>query len=641
VKETFRSLKVGNSLLARKLLFSILLFSTLVTLVLTTIQIYLDYRMGVRSIERTIAEIGSTQLSTLTENMWTMNQDQVKTQLKGLLEIESITELTIEPAKSTETSTDEDLTEYFSIKKNAFSNALQYPDKIIEYYPLVYKRDNQSYPLGTLKVVGDKGPVVDALQSRILIILLSQGAKTFLVSFFIIFIFNSLINRHLIQVSHFAQKVSLENMNTMLSLPRKPQKKKDELDQLVQSLNLMQLKISDEIAQRKHFERQLRQSQKMEALGTLASGIAHDFNNILQGLYNALFLIEEEVIDNAEALKNLTLATNLTDRARELIKQILLFSRQEEGKFKAFSPTPAIQDVVEILRAARPKEISIDLLLDLPKTKILGDQTQLKQVVLNLGNNAIGALEQTDKPQITIKVSSEMVLERNNLNLAQGNFLKIEVKDNGHGIDERYRDRIFEPFFTTKEVGKGTGLGLSVVHGIVQSHGGSISVDSKVGEGTLFSVYLPFLQRSSLNNVIVYNGGEEIHIVSSDEALQSELKETLLEVGHGSIQAYTNLEETFAQIKNHKKKAHKKGMIFIIDEEVGSVSSIELIRKLRQFYQKTPLIYLTSSNTRPSSLPVVLGVCALERAHSLNSPAFKKAFQKACELLNQSPIQES
>jgi signal transduction histidine kinase len=572
-------------------------------------QFYFDYSMGVKSIERTMAEIRSTQLSTLTENLWTMNQDQVKTQLQGLLEIESIIELTIIPPK--------DKTEYrgsadsFSVKKqksDTYSSILKTPEDIIENYPLTYKRDDQSYSLGSLKIVADKGPVVEALQSRVLVILLTQGAKTFLVSFFIIFIFNSLVNRHIIQVSRFAKQVSLENMNTRLSLPRKPQKQPDELDRLVQSLNLMQVKITNEVAQRKHFEQQLRQSQKMEALGTLASGIAHDFNNILQGLYNALFLIEEEVIDNAEALSNLNLATNLTDRARELIKQILIFSRQEEGHFTNFSPTSAIQDVVEILRAARPKDVSIDLLLDLPKAKLFGDQTQLKQVILNLGNNAIVALENIERPQLTIKVSSETIQRKSNLELNPGNYLKIEVKDNGIGIDPKIQERIFEPFFTTKEVGKGTGLGLSVVHGIVQNHGGAILLESTPSKGSLFTVYFPFEQGQRLESPIVYSKKEEVHIISNDLLFHQEIEKKLKLIGHKRVVVHQESESALVKIKLQRNSENQNGMIFIIDEEVTGFPAVELIRKLRQFFPKTPVIYLTESTTPLNQVPPSLEV---------------------------------
>ena len=360
-----------KSVLGRKLLFSILLFSTIVTLFLTSFQIYLDYKQGIDGIYDRIDQIRLTQLESLAQNVWNINNDQIRIQLKGLLELKSIKKLQIISPDN----------ENISISKDT-----QIDDPIVTRMPLIYKIKEKEVDLGILEIVSDKSHVLKELQSKIFIILLTQAMKTFLVSLFILFIYNVLVNRHIIQINAFARELSLENIGRRLKLHRGENEDHDELDDLADSFNLMQEKFSKEMEQRKEFEKQLRQSQKMEALGTLASGIAHDFNNILQGLYNALFLLEEEVIDNAEALDKLETANGLTDRARELVKQILIFTRQEEGTFDKFSPIPPIQDVVEILRAASNNKVSIDFIVDPPEGKLYGDQTQLKQVILNIAS---------------------------------------------------------------------------------------------------------------------------------------------------------------------------------------------------------------------------------------------------------------
>ena len=273
----FLSAPFKRSELGKKLLYSILFFSTIITIFLTSIQIYFDYRAGLKNIYDTVDQIKITQLESLAQNLWNINNEQIQIQLKGLLEIETVNSLTIFPK-------DDDP---IKLSKNVRSFK-----EIVTNYPIIYQREGKEINLGTLRIISDISPVVNSLKSRVLIILLSQGAKTFIVSLFILFIFNVLVSKHLIAVSRFARETSLDNIGKQLVLNRAPQEKADELDELASNLNLMQEKIRREVIQRKAFQDQLLQSQKMEALGTLASGIAHDFNNILQGLYNALFLIE-------------------------------------------------------------------------------------------------------------------------------------------------------------------------------------------------------------------------------------------------------------------------------------------------------------------------------------------------------------
>jgi signal transduction histidine kinase len=380
-----------KSQLGKKMLLSILFFSTIITLFLTSIQIYIDYKKGVNGIYTTVEQIKATQLESLAQNLWNINNEQIQIQLKGLLEIETIKGLRIIPLDDKPISI---------MKGNKTEN------DILNTYPIYYERKGQKNHLGNLEIISDLSPVIEELKSRIFIILMTQGTKTFIVSSFILLMFNLLVNKHLFKIKKFAEEIGLDNTGNRLQLSRAPTESKDELDDLVESLNIMQQKIIREANEKKNFQEQLLQSQKMEALGTLASGIAHDFNNILQGLYNALFILEEEVIDNADALQKLSTAGDLVDRARELVKQILIYTKQQEGNFNKFSAIAPIQDVVNILRAAKPKNVVIDLFIDPPNGKLYGDRTQLKQILLNLGNNAIHALEDNPNGQIKIKLTS-------------------------------------------------------------------------------------------------------------------------------------------------------------------------------------------------------------------------------------------
>lgn len=601
----FISTPFKKSELGKKLLYSILFFSTIVTIFLTSIQIYFDYRAGINNIYETVDQIRITQLESLAQNLWNINNEQIQIQLKGLLEIETVNSLTIFPKDNVPISLSKD--------KKSFK-------EIVTNYPIMFERNGRNINLGTLRIVNDISPVVNQLKSRIFIILLSQGAKTFIVSLFILFIFNILVSKHLLAVSKFAKETSLDNIGKKLILSRTPQEKPDELDELANNLNLMQDKIRREVIQRKAFQDQLLQSQKMEALGTLASGIAHDFNNILQGLYNALFLIEEEVIDNADALQRLNTANHLVDRARELVKQILIYTRQEEGIFSQFSPIAPIQDVVEILRAARKNQVTIDLFIDPPNGNIYGDKTQLKQVLLNLGNNSLQALEGQENPQLKIFLRSTIFGSHNTRNLEPGDYLEIKVHDNGHGMTDEVQERIFEPFFTTKDIDKGTGLGLSVVQGIIERHNGVIEVDSKPDMGTTFTIFLPILKKHNKLITYPYTGNEQIFIVTNNQQLSSTVKDAITHIGH-ETELFSSAEIALESIKKFQAQNSEQKLILVLDQYLDDFSSEELIRKVRQFFKELPIIFLCDDFF---DLPLYLRVSKVDRTYfTTHGPASK------------------
>ena len=187
-------------------------------------------------------------------------------------------------------------------------------------------------------------------------------------------------------------------------------------------------------------------------------------------------------------------------RGRELVKQILAFSRKSEEKRKQISLTPLVQETHALLRASLPTTIQMPLTITTTDDYVLADPTQLQQVIMNLATNAAHAMQ--DGGQLTIGVSS-VTLPRGSLlpdpDMEPGTYVKLTVKDTGTGMTEEVRQRIFEPFFTTKEPGKGTGMGLAVVYGVVKSHGGAVTVQSEVGQGSTFDVFLPRAQKPEVN----------------------------------------------------------------------------------------------------------------------------------------------
>lgn len=244
---------------------------------------------------------------------------------------------------------------------------------------------------------------------------------------------------------------------------------------------------------RQSLEDQLREAQKMEAIGTLAGGIAHDFNNILGAILGNAELARLDVEGNEAALESLEEIRRAGLRAKELIRQILSFSRREASMRRPVSLRPIAEESVRLLRATLPSRAPIQFRAPADLPAIQADPIQLQQVLLNLGTNAVHAMSgRPGSVDITLdRIEFDHAALDLHADLAPGVWVRLSVIDRGHGMDEATKRRIFEPFFTTKPVGEGTGLGLPVVHGIVRDHEGVIVVDSEPGEGTRFDLYFP------------------------------------------------------------------------------------------------------------------------------------------------------
>ncbi len=253
---------------------------------------------------------------------------------------------------------------------------------------------------------------------------------------------------------------------------------------------------------RQELEVQLRESQKMQAVGTMAGGIAHDFNNILHAILGNVELAKADAQapggssgSGATVLESLHEIEKAGRRARDLVRQILAFSRNEAPERRAVQIAEVMHDTERLLRVTLPPQVTLQVLAATPLPAILADATQVEQALLNLCTNAIQALgaRRGEVSMLAQAIQPERHLcER--LGLPRGSYVLLEVRDSGPGIDEATRQRIFEPFFTTKPVGQGTGLGLPVVHGVMRTHGGAIDVRSSPGQGSCFSLYFPLAQ---------------------------------------------------------------------------------------------------------------------------------------------------
>ncbi len=289
--------------------------------------------------------------------------------------------------------------------------------------------------------------------------------------------------------------------------------------------------------ERHNLEKQLFQAQKMEAMGALAGGIAHDFNNILSGIMGYAELTETEP-DESIRKSNIQHILSATERARNLVRQILAFShRVEQGK-KPIELQSAVREALKLLRATIPSNIAMHQNMQDKPITILGDYTQVHQVIMNLCTNAAHAIGAKGGRIDIILAEEKLFTDPASAESEKpGHFARLSISDSGTGIAPAIIDRIFDPFFTTKKIGEGTGLGLSVVYGIIKNHDGSIRVESIPGKGTTFHIWLPCLKDQEAADAAVPprpapGGSESIMVVDDEEDLVDLMRQILSDLGY-------------------------------------------------------------------------------------------------------------
>jgi PAS domain S-box-containing protein len=248
-------------------------------------------------------------------------------------------------------------------------------------------------------------------------------------------------------------------------------------------------------AEKKRLQEQLRQSHKMESIGTLAGGIAHDFNNLLGIILGNVDLASDDITDDVPSHHNLEEIRTAGLRAKEVVRQLLRFSRKADERQQPLNLPRTVEDSLKLMRSTLPATIRIRKNLARQCSRVMANATQIHQVIINLCTNAAHAMMENDG---TLGVDvDEVYLSRGSLKLPPelptGLYVRLTVTDSGVGIPQDMQDRIFDPYFTTKEIGKGTGMGLAVVHGIVKNHGGGIIIDSNPGKGSTFTILFPAL----------------------------------------------------------------------------------------------------------------------------------------------------
>lgn len=346
--------------------------------------------------------------------------------------------------------------------------------------------------------------------------------------------------------------------------------------------------------ERRKLEEKLLQSQKMEAIGTLAGGIAHDFNNILSPIigYTELLLSETQEDNSSKNKKRLDIILNSAIRAKNLVQQILAFSRQHKSDKKATEIQPVIKEALSLLKSVLPSTIEIVQNVDKNCGMIMGDHTQIHQILMNLCTNAFQAMEKTGG-KLKIDLEEIESLPDNFLtdaSKAKSGYALLTVSDTGPGIEKYALKRIFEPYFTTKDQERGTGLGLSVVHGIVTEYGGEITVHSEIDKGTVFKIYIPLIEFSeveiSTSKILSEEvTGKRILLVDDEEITVSVMGEILKLSGHH----VTSFKSSIAALKKFQENPSCFDLI-VTDKTMPELSGLQLATEVIKIRSDIPII---------------------------------------------------
>ncbi|WP_088278355.1 PAS domain-containing protein [Ideonella sp. A 288] len=354
-------------------------------------------------------------------------------------------------------------------------------------------------------------------------------------------------------------------------------------------------------AERERLEGQLRQAQKLEAIGTLAGGIAHDFNNILAAILGYGEMAQKDAPEGSAQRRHIDAAMSAGMRAKSLVERILAFSRSGMGERVPVHVQSVVDEALDAVAASLPAGIRLERQLAADDAAVLGDPTQVHQVVMNLCANAVQAMKSAGTLTVTLdRVDLDAPRCATSV-LAAGNYVRLAVRDTGTGIAAHLLERIFDPFFTTKEVGVGTGLGLSLVHGIVTDLGGGIDVDSRPGEGTTFRVLMPWqgcvAQAPRVELDVPPGAGETVLLVDDEEALVRLGEEMIAALGYEPV----GFTSSVAALEAFCAEPGRFDAV-LSDEAMPEMTGSELARAVRTRRADIPIVlmsgYVTTALTQ-------------------------------------------
>jgi PAS domain S-box-containing protein len=360
-------------------------------------------------------------------------------------------------------------------------------------------------------------------------------------------------------------------------------------------------------------EAQLLQAKKLEAIGTLAGGIAHDFNNILAAILGNAELAQLDAADGTPLRRHVDAVASAGMRAKSLVERILAFSRSGIGERVAVDVQSVVTEALDLVETSLPAHVRLERALAGGAARVMGDATQIHQVVMNLCTNAVQAMKSSG----TLSVSLDLIEKTGSVAatsaLSAGTYVRLAVRDTGAGIPAQVLDRIFDPFFTTKGVGVGTGLGLSLVHGIVTDLGGGIDVESRVGEGATFTVYLPVSRSPAaavhIEELVPEGEGETILVVDDEEALVQLGEEMIANLGYEPV-GFTSSLAALEAFREAPERFHA----VLSDDAMPDMTGSELAKAVRAIRPEIPIVLMSgfvsgelASRARAAGIVDVLG----------------------------------
>ena len=645
--------------IARKFIIYLFVLSFLITAITTSVQLYLDYSTAKESIEAKLKEIKSSHLQGIINSMWVTDYELLKIQLEGILVTPDIQHLSISNGN----------TDIIAVGNDKSENIISHQ------YPLIYSFRGKSIKLGTLHVIASLEGIQERLINKGRLILINESIKIALISMFLYFLFYYLIGKHLTTMSNYTKQLDFKSLDRPLVLKRIEQGK-DELDQLVMSINSMRKGLAKEvkereqaekalieseahmralietipdliwlkdpdgvyiscnpkferffgakeidiigktdhdfldkeladffrqkdkeamvagkpsvneeevtyaddghneiletvktpmydsegkfigvlgtardISERKKIEAELQQMQKLESIGILAGGIAHDFNNILAGIITNIYLSKMDIQRDSPGFNNLESAEKAILRAKDLTQRLLTFARGGDPVTKAASIVKIIKESAEFILTGSNVICDYHVADDLLPAIV--DEGQISQVIQNLVLNSSQAMPEGGTIHISMD-NIELVTDVK-VPLEEGRYVKIVIQDKGTGMSEEHLTSIFDPYFTTKDTGRG--LGLSIAYSVVKSHKGHISVESEIGAGTTFTIYLPASERpieevESRDDTILKGHGK-ILLMDDEEMIRKSI---------GQFLEISGYEVEYAEEGNEAIALYKKAM---------------------------------------------------------------------------------
>lgn len=565
-------------------------------IVFSTMQIYQDYQVQKKELESKVLQVVNIMKQTAIQSAYLVDSPLALTVAKGLFEYQPIVEVQI---------LDDFNKTLGKMKRPRVEGQIKKVSEILfgqqkKYeIPLVVNIPKPTN-IGKLIVYVDPYSVTEAFIHRALLNIVYGLVRNIILSLFIYLFFYFIVTRPLLSlIRSFTEFNSKEPGTMKLSIPKAH--KNDELGLLVTiSNNLFRAigenarEIKKSAEEKRELEKKLQHSHKIEAIGTLAGGIAHDFNNILSVILGYTDMAKADAPPGSKYAEDLERVLDASHRAKDLVKQILAFSRQTEIERIPMQLQSVIKETLKMLRSSLPTTIEIVDDIDSSCGIVLTDPTQIHQILMNLCGNAYHSMEESGG---TLKIELKSVcLDKGKrqlaLNIEPGEYVELIVSDTGSGIGPDVIDKIYDPYFTTKEFGKGTGMGLSIIYGILANYGGAITAESELDKGTSFHVYFPVVEQEPLLRVKdaeEISLGKERILFIDDEAILAQMGKDMLErLGYSVTTRQSSLDAlaTFQDCPDDFD-------VIITDQTMPGMTGADLARRMLEIRPDIPIILCT------------------------------------------------